>query len=196
MQAILNLFIMRQLLLSLALLSAVIPSVLASDKPAMATNAVVAKGQGTLEIVTPADWKFQQTMSQGTLPYFALHSPSNSIAIEATVYWDGIGTNTSKPTEANFTQTLSNVCVREYQPASVEKETIIEKLQGPEVSGVFARFTDAHWVPMRKGDYPNITTGMFRAGNLWGKFTLLTYGKDGPDFEQGLQVLESMRRKP
>lgn len=190
-----NLSIMRQLLLSFALLSALVPSAFATGEPAMATNAVVVKGQGTLEIVAPADWKFQQTLSKGK-PYFALHSPGNTVAMEVTVYWDGIGGTNSKPTAADFALIVSNACVGSYEQASVEKRTVLETFKGPAVTGTFARFTDAHWVLMRKGDYPNVANGMFRTGNLWGKFNLLTYEKDGPGFKQGLQVLESMRRVP
>jgi hypothetical protein len=37
---------------------------------------------------------------------------------------------------------------------------------------------------------------MFRCGNLWGNFDLLTNDKDGPTFKQGLTVLQSLHRKP
>ena len=98
--------------------------------------------------------------------------------------------------EANFAQIVSNTCVRGVAQASIEKEVTLEKFRGPAVRGTFARFTEAHWVPMLQGDYPNIATGMFRSGNLWGNFNLLTYDKDGPQFKQGLEILKSMRRKP
>lgn len=186
---------MRQLLLSFALLGALVPSVFATSDSAMITNSVVVKGQGTLEIVAPADWKFQHTLSQGK-PYFALHSPSNTLAMEVTVYWDGIGKTNGKPTAADFALIVSNACAGSFQKTSVEGKTVLENLNGPAVTGTFARFTDAHWTPIIKGDYPNIANGMFRCGNLWGKFNLLTYDKDGPGFKQGLQVLESMRRVP
>ena len=64
------------------------------------------------------------------------------------------------------------------------------------MSGTFARFTEAHWVPMLEADYRNIATGMFRSGNLWGRFNLLTYDKDGPQFKRGLEILKSIRREP
>jgi hypothetical protein len=187
---------MRQLLFSFAFLGIVVSSALATDKPALATNSIAVKGQGTLEVVAPADWKFAHTIMQGNLPYFALHSPSNQVAMEVTVYWDGFGKTNSKPTAADFERIVSNACVRSYERSSVEGKTVLEKLEGPAVTGTFARFTDATWVPMAKGDYPNVANGMFRSGNLWGKFNLLTYEKDGPGFKQGLQVLESLRRKP
>jgi hypothetical protein len=132
----------------------------------------------------------------GAPGYAALHSPSNSIGIEIWVYWDGFGNTNSKPTEANFAQIVSNTCARGVARASVEKEVTLEKFQGSAVSGTFARFTEAHWVPMLEGDYRNIATGMFRSGNLWGNFNLLTYDKDGSQFKQGLEILKSIRREP
>ena len=47
-----------------------------------------------------------------------------------------------------------------------------------------------------KDEFPNFTEGMFRSDNIWGNFNLLTFDKDGPGFKAGLQVLQSMRRKP
>jgi len=49
---------------------------------------------------------------------------------------------------------------------------------------------------MLKDDYPNIVIGMFRSGNLWGKFNLVMYDKDGPQFNQSLEILKSIRREP
>jgi hypothetical protein len=187
---------MKPLLLALALWTAALSLALAADSPGLTTNSVTVGKQGTLQIVAPRDWRFTHTNVSGAPPYASLHSPSNSIAIEISVYWDGIGKKISKPTEADFEQIVSNVSVRSYEPTSVERKTTLEKFQGPGVTGVFARFTDARWVPVLKGDYPNVASGMFRSGNLWGNFTLLTYEKDGPSFKQGLQVLQSMRRVP
>lgn len=188
--------IMRQLLLSLALFGAGILLVPAQDSQALVTHSITVGQQGTLQIVTPGDWRFMQTNLAGAAPYVSLHSPSNSITIEASIFWDGISKKVSTPTRADFERIVSNVCVRGYARTSVEKKIVLEDLQGPSVSGTFARFTDARWVPMLKEDYPNIATGMFRCGNLWGNFDVLTYDRDGPLFKQALQVLESMRRVP
>lgn len=187
---------MRKLLLVLALSSAGISWALAANRPDLTTNSVTVDKQGTLEIPAPKNWTFIHTNAPGAPAYAALHSPGNSIAIEMTIYWDGVGKKISKPTEAEFEEIVSNVCVRGYERISVEKKFTLEKLKGPTVSGTFARFTDSRWVPMLKGDFPNVATGMFRCGNLWGNFNLLTYDKDGPTFKQGLQLLQSTRRKP
>jgi hypothetical protein len=37
---------------------------------------------------------------------------------------------------------------------------------------------------------------MFRCANFWGNFNLLTHDKNGIEFKAGLQVLESLRKKP
>jgi hypothetical protein len=187
---------MRQLLLALALLAAATFSVLAAETPAVTTNSVTVDNQGVLQIAAPTDWTFEHTNTPDSQPYAALQSSNNLIAIEIWILWDGFGKTNSRPTPADLAQIVSNSCVRGYAKVSIEKKVVLEKLQGPAVSGTFARFSEAQWVPMLKGDYPNVASGMFRCGNLWGRFELLSYDKDGPLFKQGLQVLESMRRKP
>lgn len=187
---------MRQLLLLLALLGAGISPAPAEDSQALVTNSVTVDKQGALQIVTPNNWRFEHTNVSGAAPYLSLHSPSNSIAIEISVFWDGIGKKVSKPTQADFERIVSNVCLRSFEPTSVEKKVVLEEFRGPSVNGTFARFTDAHWVPMLKNDYPNVASGMFRSGNFWGNFNLMTYDKDGPLFKQGLEVMKSMRRVP
>ena len=191
-----NLFIMRQMLLALALFAAVISPVWAANTPPLTTHSVTVGEQGTLQIAVPQDWTFMQTNVPGAAVYAMLRSPTNSIAFEMWVYWDGFARTNSKPTETDFAQIVSNTCLHGVFKASTETEIKLEKFQGPAVSGTFARFTEAHWVPMVQGDFPNIATGMFRSGNLWGNFNLLTYGKDGPQFKQGLEILKSIRRKP
>lgn len=187
---------MRQLLLAITLLTALLSSARAADDQTLKTNSVVVGNFGVLQIASPKDWIFEQTNVPGAPPYVALRSPSDSIGIEMSIYWDGFGKSNSHPTETDFEQIVSNSCILGTAQDSIEKKVVLEKLQGPAVSGTFARFTQAQWVPMLKGDYPNIASGMFRSGNLWGKFSLVTYDKDGPLFKQGLRVLESIRRKP
>lgn len=182
------------MLLAIALFATAICSAPADDTPALTTNSITVDNKGTLQIAAPKDWRFEQTNIPGGQPYAALHSPNNSIGLEISIYWDGFGKAESKPTEAQFEQIVSNTCVNGVLQDSVEKKVVLEKLQGPAVSGTFARFTDAHWAQPLKADYPNTATGMFRSGNLWGNFNLVTYDKDGPLFKQGLRVLQSMRR--
>jgi hypothetical protein len=190
-----NLFIMRQLLLALLMLGSAVCTVPAADS-ALTTNSVRVDQKGTLQITAPADWTFAQTNTPGAPAYAVMYSPSNSIGINMWVYWDGFGKTNTLLTQADFEQIVSNACARSYEPVSVERKTVLEKLQGPAVTGTFARFTEAKWVPMLKDDYPNIASGMFRSGNLWGRFNLVTYDKDGPLFKEGLKVLESIRHEP
>lgn len=187
---------MRQLLLAMTVWAGVILSVRAADSPALKTNSVAVGKSGVLKIAAPGDWTFIQTNAPGAPAYAGLASPKRTIGIEMWIYWDGFGSTNSKPTQADFEEMVSNACAKSYQPISVEGKTVLETLRGPAVSGTFARFTEAKWEPMLKGDYPNVASGMFRSGNLWGKFNLVTYDKDGPQFKQGLKVLESMRRQP
>lgn len=188
---------MRQLLLAIALLTALLSPARAADNQTFKTNSLTVDKQGTLEILTPTDWTFAQTNMYlaGNPPTVELHSPANATEIRISVYWDGFAGKISSPTAADFENIVSNVCVLKYVPASVEKNVVLEKLQGPAVSGTFARFTDATWVPMLNNDHRVVVTGMFRSGNLWGNFDMVTGDKDGPMFKQGLQVLESMWRK-
>lgn len=196
MLVIRNLFMMRQLLLAMTVLAGVIFSARAADVPTLTTNSVAVADKGVLKIASPQDWTFGKTNRPGAPAYVLLSSPKNTIGIEMWIYWDGFGKTNSKPTQADFERIVSEACAGSYERMSVERKTVLEALKGPGVSGTFARFTEANWTPMLKGDYPNVASGMFRSGNLWGKFNLVTYDKDGPLFKQGLKVLESIRREP
>ena len=67
-----------------------------------------------------------------------------------------------------------------------------------ESRSIYARVTDSKWSPVVNdtNNYPNICEGMFRCANFWGNFNLLTHDKNGSEFKAGLQVLESLRKKP
>jgi hypothetical protein len=189
---------MRQLLFILALLGS-LGLARAADSAATKTNSVALGAPGTLQIVAPADWTLVHTNLN--LPDRAvtveLHSASNSIVIRFYIRWDGFPGMPAKPTEPEMGKIVSNTIVYQYLTNSVEKKFDLEKLRGPGVIGTFARITDAKWTPVAKGDtYPNLTEGMFRCGNIWGNFNVLTFGKDGPLFKEALKALESMRRAP
>jgi hypothetical protein len=188
---------MRQLLLLAAMLGA-FPLARAAASEALATNTIMVDGHGTLEISSPKDWTFIQTnLNFPGKPVSAeWHSISNTTVIRLTVFWDGFGDKNVKPSEADMDKTIDSVAARLYLPISVEKTVTLEKLHGTAVTGSFARFTDAEWPSMLTDQYPNVATGMFRSGNLWGNFDIFTNDKDGPNFQQGLKVIESIRRKP
>jgi hypothetical protein len=188
---------MRKLLLAFGLAGALICTAHAADEPKFITTEVPAGTNGTLEIPAPADWTITYTnlLMPGNPPTLEFHPPNNSLALRITLYWDGFGANKTKLTDADFDRIVSNVAKMKYVPVSVEGTFTLEKLKGDGVSGTFARFTDRDWTPVLKNEFPNLTTGMFRCGNLWGNFDLLTSDKDGPSFKAGLKVLQAMRRK-
>jgi len=188
---------MRQLLVIIALVGA-FGFARAADNPALKTNSVALGEPGTLQILSPRDWTFSYTnLNQ---PDHALtvelHSVSNSVVIRFFIRWDGFEGSSAKPTASDMSKIVSNNVVTQYLPVAVEKTVTLEKLHGPAVIGTFARITDSTWTPMVKNTYPNLTDGMFRCGNIWGNFNIVTFGKDGPLFKDALKVLESMRRKP
>lgn len=187
---------MRYLLLVAALISAL--PVARAENEALTTNTVTVNKTNTLAIPMPASWSLIHTNMhlRGNPPSIELHSPSNAVAIRLTIYWDGFARGTNSPATADFEKIVSNVVVRQYLPIAVEKTFTMESLHGAAVTGTFARFTDAGWTPVVKDEYHNLATGMFRCGNLWGNFDLLTNDKDGPTFKQGLTVLQSLHRKP
>jgi hypothetical protein len=179
-------------------MSAFLSRAWASDSPILATNAVALGVQGTLEIVAPSDWTFVRTNLNmpGNPPSVELHSRSNLITLRLTIYPDRPGAGKlDKPTAADMQGIVSNEARVNYLPVSVEKTLVMEKLSGQGVSGSYVRLTDATWTPIAKDQYKNLTTGMFRSGNLWGYFDLETYDKDGPSFKQGMKVMESLHRK-
>jgi hypothetical protein len=192
-----NLLIMRQLLF-LLMLAGVLSFARVADAQALKTNNIPVGTAGTLQISTPPDWTFTYTnLGLPEKPItFELHARSNSIVIRYFVRWDGFGGTQARPNESAMGLIVSNSIAAQYLQMSVEKSVKLENLAGPDVSGVFARITDANWSPIMKNEYPNFTEGMFRCRNIWGNFNLLTFDKDGPGFKAGLQVLQSMRRKP
>ena len=188
---------MRKLLLLFAVMSAM-SLARAADTAALVTNSVSFGEHGTLEVLIPKDWTLLRTnLNLPRKPEsFELHSARNEIVVRITSFWDGFGGSNAKPTEEDMANSVRTNAERVWLPISVEKSLTVEKLRGPAVTGSFVRITDAKWVPVVKGTYRNQATGMFRSGNLWGSFDLLTNDKDGPEFKQGLNVMESLRRKP
>ncbi|HWD92983.1 MAG TPA: hypothetical protein VG938_11625 [Verrucomicrobiae bacterium] len=188
---------MRQLLLLAAMMS-VFPLARAAAGETLATNTIPVDNHGTLEISCPTDWSLIRTNLNlpGKPVSVELHSLSNTVIVRLTIFWNGFGNEKVKPTEDDMEQSVSNLASRRYLPLSVEKTFTLEKLQGPAVTGPFIRFTDAGWTPVMTDEYQNVATGMFRSGNLWGNFDVLTNDKDGPNFKQGLKVVESIRGKP
>jgi hypothetical protein len=181
-----------------ALMLALVFSVRAADTDVLNTNTVVLGEPGTLVILTPKDWTMSITnvSLKGNPPTVDLYSANRSVGVRLTIYWDGFNGSISKLADPQMDTIVSNVAVREYVAISVEKSFVVEKFQGPKVTGAFARFTDAHWTPMMKDDYKNVATGMFHCGNIWGNFNLVSNDKNGPAFDRGLEVLKSFRRQP
>jgi len=188
---------MRQLLFLLALMGT-LGFARAAETPAVKTNNVTIGMPGTLEIVTPPDWTLSYTnLNLADRPVtFELHSASNTVVIRFYVRWDGFTGVARNPTEADMGKIVSNNIVTQYLPVAVEKHFALEKFHGPTAAGIFGRITDSTWSPVVKDTYPNLVEGMFRCGNLWGNFNILTFGKNGASFKEALKVLESMRRKP
>jgi hypothetical protein len=188
---------MRQLLFIIALTCA-FGVARAAETPALKTNSVALGGPGTLQILAPTNWTFSPTnLNLPDNPVTVeMHAPNNALIIRFYIRWDGFGGKPFKPAEAEMGKIVSNNIVLQYLPTAVEKTFDLEKLHGPSVTGVFARITDANWTPLEKNSYPNLTEGMFRCGNIWGNFNVVTFDKNGPLFKDALKVLESMHRKP
>jgi len=182
----------------IAALMAALSFARAAESESLKTNGMPLGTAGTLEVLTPPDWILVQT-NLGMVnfgPIFELHAPRDTTTIRIYTSWDGFKGTSVKPTEAEMSTIVSNIVATQYLPVAKEKTFDLEKLKGPNVSGVFARITDSKWTLLETNTYPNIATGMFRSGNIWGNFDLLTNDKDGPQFKTGLKVLESLRRKP
>jgi hypothetical protein len=183
------------MLLLFALVSAV-SLAKAADTAPLATNSIPIGEHGTLEALTPANWSMIHTNLPGYPPSVELHSLSNRIVIRLSIRWDTPQPNSPSPKDADMDKIVSNVVTVQYLPIAVETNFVVEKLKGPAVTGSFVRLTDAGWTPMITDEYHNLVTGMFRCGNLWGTFDLVTFDKDGPLFKEGLKVMESLHRKP
>ena len=198
-----NLFIMRacfKQFLFLIALAAAFAFTRSADAQALATNDLRLAKAGILQALTPPDWtgKFMGVHQPDQEPIFDFYAPNHALMLRLYVRWDGFGGKPIRPGETEMSKIVSNTVATQYLPVAVEKSFNLEKLRGPAVTGIYARITDTNWTPVLKNtnDYPNICEGMFRTANIWGNFNLLTHDKDGPEFKAGLQVLESLRRKP
>lgn len=187
-------------LLFLTALAAAVAFTRPAEAQALKTNDLSLGPPGTLQVLTPPDWKVQSVNLnlQDNVPVFDLHAPNNSLVIRLYCRWDGFAGKSIRPSEAEMSAIVSNSVVTQYMPIAVEKTFHLEKLHGPAITGTYARVTDSTWSPVVNdtNNYPNICEGMFRTANLWGNFNLLTHDKNGSQFKAGLQVLESLRRKP
>lgn len=165
---------------------------------ALKTNDLNLARYGTLQVVTPADWtaKYVGVNQPDQEPVFDLRAPSNSLVIRLYVRWDGFAGKSARPDEAAMGNIVSNSVVAQYLPIAVEKKFDLEKFHGPAVTGIYARVTDSRWTAVMQDVYRNVCEGMFRCGNIWGNFNLLTNDKNGPGFRAGMKVLESLSRKP
>lgn len=188
---------LKQLLL-VTTLAAVFGFACTTKAQSLKTNDLRLAKTGTLQALTPPDWtaKFVGLNQPDQEPMFDLRAPSNSLVIRLYVRWDGFGGKSIRPDEAQMSTIVSNTVATRYTSTAVEKTFTLEKLRGPAVTGIYARVTDSKWEPMLKDSFPNTCEGMFRCGNIWGNFNLMTFDKDGPGFKAGLQVLESLRKKP
>ncbi|HXT11731.1 MAG TPA: hypothetical protein VN873_09225 [Candidatus Angelobacter sp.] len=188
---------MRQLFFAAALLSMLTLGRAAESTP-LKTNPVSVGPHGNLEITAPDGWQLLHTNLNlpGKPVSVELHAPGNTVEIRLNICWDGFPGPITNPTDADMALMVSNVVAAQYLPMSVEKKIDLEKLRGPGVTGFFVRLTDASWTPVLKDQYRNQGVGMFRAGNLWGDFDLLCNDKDGSQFNAGLKVMQSLRRKP
>jgi hypothetical protein len=189
---------LKHLLFALALVSA-LAFTRVTQAQSLKTNNIPFGKAGSLQFLTPPDWNIipVDLKLQDNVPVFDLHAPSNSMVIRLYVRWDGFAGKSARPGEPEMINIVSNSVVTQYLPIAVEKTFALEKLQGPAVNGIYARVTDSTWSPVVKDNpYPNVCEGMFRCANLWGNFNLLTHDKNGIEFKAGLQVLESLRKKP
>lgn len=187
---------MRHLLFVLALAGAFLIAHPAVGEILQTTDVVVGTN-GTLQIAMPRNWTMVQTNLNfpGDPKTVELHSASNTIVIRLQIYSGAFKGTLIEPNEIKMNTIVSNDAMA-YLPISVEKKIVLENLKGPAVTGSFVRFTDAGWTPVVKDEYRALTHGMFRCGQIWGTFDLLTNDKEGTFFNEGMDVIKSFRRKP
>ena len=171
----------------------------AADKNGFVTNSLSIPEHGILLVKAPAGWSFvRKGVANSAGPRTAaLHSADGKTSVQVTLFWDGFGPNQLKPNAAKMAEMVKAAAQAQYAPGSVEKKVELEKLKGTEVSGSFARFTDAQWVgkELPPNEFSHVASGMVRIEDLWGNFTILTDDKDGPHFKEGLAVIESLRKE-
>lgn len=149
----------------------------------------------------PAGWEYTPPridVSGKTPMNFRLQGPKGRPTVLVTVFWDGFGTNNSKPNlealEARMTDAASN----QFLPGSIEKKVTVCKFDSTTIQFRYSTFTDSEWVgkPVPELESRHATLGTFRTGTLWGNFMLMSNDTDGPEFRSGLEVLQSFHMAP
>ena len=175
-----------------------------ADSVLVATNSLLVQNHGTLSWATPAGWKYTPPRADpaGISPaYFLLQGPDGHPSLLVTVLWDGIGPKKLSPTDGELADMVKKAAEEKFIPSSVEKELGLSPFAGGRAHGHYASFTDLKYAGKEAKDVPPTefrvaTIGAFRAGGLWGNFTLYTNAKDGPQLEQGLAVVKSFGGTP
>jgi hypothetical protein len=166
--------------------------------PKTESRQVTVAEEGSLAYNAPGEWVYSAPkLPNGKFPpTFKLSPKDQSASLLVTVFWDGFGNRATPMTDAELQNVLKVSSERQYVPTSVEKKLEILKFTQPGVHGWYAQFTDASLVGKNPppGDFKVVTSGIFRAGNLWGNFTLLTNAKDDAGFKTGLKVIESFKK--
>ena len=175
-----------------------------ADRATVVTNSVLVQNHGTLTWFAPAGWEYTPPQADilGTMPAsFRLRAPDGQPSLMVTVFWDGFGPKKLNPSDAELADLLKKGAEVKFAPGSVEKEVRFTPLAGDRMRGNFVSFTDAKFADTDLRDIPpgearNATIGMFRTGNLWGNFTLLSTAKEGEQFDQALAVVKSFSGTP
>ena len=129
---------------------------------------------------------------------FRLRAPGGHPTLLFLVFWDDFGPRKLSPTDPQLAALVKSGGEQEYVADSVEKESHQLTFSNDHIHGSYASFTDIRFVGKEAKDVPAeesrvATVGTFRAGRLWGKFTLLTDAKDGPAFDPALAVVKSLQ---
>ncbi len=172
--------------------------------PSVTTNSVLVQNHGTLSWVVLAGWEYTPPRADpsGAMPAtFRLRSPAGQPSLIVTVFWDGFGPKKFSPSDKEMADLVKKNAEEKYAPSSVEKEVHLTPLAGARMRGNFISFTDSQFADKEPKDIPagearNATIGMFRSGNLWGNFTMLTNAKEGEQFDQALAVVKSFSGIP
>jgi hypothetical protein len=164
--------------------------------PKVESRQIEVAGQGSLAYKAPDGWTYSapKLPSAKLPPTFKLSAPDGTGSLLVSVFWDDFGDHVL--TDAELQNILKTSATRQYVNTSVEKKLDVQKLTQPGMHGWYAQFTDADLAGKEAppGEFKVVTTGIFRTGNLWGNFTLLTNAKDDAVCKAGLKVIESFKK--
>jgi hypothetical protein len=148
----------------------------------------VQKGE-KIAIRIPASWRHKLLQPAPDLPpILKIATASDSLSLQITILTDTAGRFANRGS-VDRAVTSAN---QHYVGGSVEKRLTLTQLVSTNGYGCYSAFTDAQYVNVPsppKGEFRNVTSGLFAFEKFIANFTLLTNDPSSSEAKQALRII-------